>query len=405
MPNVDRYPVVVVSGDTVFRKEIRSLLEEVPFLSIGAEISAPFTHLDAGYWEELKFAGPGYLMLDLDPAREDALRLAAEVSERKPDLKVVAFSRDLSTQTVLASIHAGASEFIPKPVDQKVLMDALLRIRRQFASRAEVQPKSAGRVLTFFSTKGGSGATTVACNAAVALARSTRKSVLLVDLDLMLGELALFLGLKPRYTILDLVSNLHRADEELLKTFVIKHESGVHLLAGPDSPESEGLVGGEQIRRAIQFLRAHYDYVLIDMPNNYYDYVVATLDQADQMFLVCTADLPSLKNIQRSLAIFERLGFAKSRMQVVLNRFEKTDQGIDRGAVERIVGAKLFWSIPNDYPTVIRAINSGIPLSTANHTAISRSFAGLAARLGEGEGESEKEQPRGRKGPFRFLKK
>ena len=404
MSQTEKFPVILVSGDHLFRSEVRHRLADVPFLAMAAEISAPFTQLDAGYWEELKFAGPGYLMVDLDASRQDGLRLIADITERKPELKVMAFSSDVAADKLLEAIRSGASEFIHKPVDGKVLMDALLRVRRQFAPRAEAHARSAGRVLTFFSTKGGSGATTVVCNAAVSLARSTGKRVLLLDLDLQLGELALFLGLKPRYTVLDLLSNLHRADQALLETFVVKNESGVDLLAGPDAPETEAMVGGEQIRQALQFLRAHYDFILVDMPNNYYDYVIATLDQADQMFLVCTADLPSLKNIQRTLAIFEKLGFAKTQMHVVLNRYDGHEEGVDRGAVERIAGRQVFWAIPNDYPTVIRSINSGIPLVTTNGTAIARSFVGLADEIGGG-GESRKDGEKARRNPFRFLLK
>jgi pilus assembly protein CpaE len=392
----EKFPALLVSSDLAFREELKRLLSSVPFLSPGPEIGSPLPQVDADIWEELRFAGPGCLMVDLDPAREDALRLVAEVSERKPELKIIAFSSEVAADKILEAIRSGASEFIAKPVEDKVLMEALRRLRRHLTPRAAQAPRSAAKVLTFFSTKGGSGATTVACNAAVSLARMG-KSVLLLDLDLQLGELALFLGLKPRYTILDLVSNLHRADEALLKTFVVKHESGVHLLAGPDAPEREGVVGGDQIRKAIQFLREHYEYVVIDTPNNYYDYVVATLDVADRMFLVCTADLPSLRNIQRTLAICEQLGFAKNRMHVVLNRYEKTEQGVDRSSVERIAG-KVFWSIPNDYPTVIRSINSGIPLANMNHTEIARSFRGLAREIGGGEDRKEEE-----KGPRKIL--
>jgi pilus assembly protein CpaE len=390
MSQAENVPVLLVSSDLAFREDLKRRLASVPFLTQGAEIGTPFGQLDAGTWEELKLAGPGCLMVDLDPAREEALRLVAEVAERKPELRIVAFSSDGAADKILEAIRSGAAEFIPKPVDDKVLMDALLRLRKHVTPRATPAAGKTGQVLSFFSTKGGSGATTVVCNAAVSLARMG-KSVLLLDLDLQLGELALFLGLKPRYTVLDLLANLHRADEALLKTFVIKHESGVHLLAGPDAPEAEPLVGGDQIRKAIKFLREHYEYVLIDMPNNYYDYVVATLDQADRVFLVCTADLPSLKNIQRTLGIFEKLGFGKSRMHVVLNRYEKGDEGVDRSAVERIAG-KVFWSIPNDFHTVIRSINSGIPLATTNHTEIARSFRGLAQEIGGGARAKEGEK-------------
>jgi pilus assembly protein CpaE len=396
MSNPETFPVVLVSGDRAFREELRNSLSGVPFLTLGAEISAPFRQLEAGYWEELKLPGPGYLMVDLDPARADALQLIAEVAERKSELKTIAFSSESTGPAILEAMRSGAAEFIHKPVDPKVLMDALLRVRRHFAPRG-VPAQGAAKVLTFFSTKGGSGATTVACNTAVALARRTGKPVLLLDLDLQLGELALFLGVEPRYTVLDLLSNMHRADEALLKTFVVKHETGVHLLAGPDAPDTETIIGGEQIRKAIQFLRQHYEYVLIDMPNNYYDYVVATLDQADAMFLVCTADLPSLKNVQRSFTIFEKLGLSRNRVHIVLNRHDKTGQGIDRGTIERIAG-KVFCSIPNDYAAVIRSINSGVPLASASGTEIARSFARLAEEIAGGASRPEVER-----GPRRLL--
>ncbi len=398
MSNAEAVPVRLVSSDLAFREDLKRRLANIPFLALDAVIGTPLASLDAK--KELTFAGPGCLLVDLDPSREDALRLIAEVTERTPGLRVVAFGSEVAADKILDAIRSGASEFIPKPIDDKVLMDAVLRLRRQIVGRAPEPPRAA-KVFTFFSTKGGSGATTVACNAAVSLARMG-KSVLLLDLDLQLGELALFLGLKPRYTILDLISNLHRADDALLKTFVVKHESGVHLLAGPDAPEREGLVNGDQVRQAIEFLREHYEYVVIDMPNNYYDYVVSTLNQADRMFLVCTADLPSLKNIQRTLATFEKVGFGRSRMHVVLNRYEKSDTGVDRSAVERIAG-KVFWSIPNDYPTVMRSINSGVPLASTNHTEIARSFRGLALEIGGGG--SAKDDEKGSRKLLGFLSK
>ena len=400
MSQAENVPVLLLSSALAFREDLKRRLSAISFLAPATEIGGPAGAFDVAR-EELKLAGPSCLMLDLDPSRDEALRLIAELAEKRPEVRVVAFSSDVGADKILEAVRGGAAEFISKPADDKVLMDALLRLRRHFAPRAPQTPPGAAQVLTFFSTKGGSGATTVACNAAVSLARMG-KSVLLLDLDLQLGELSLFLGLKPRYTVLDLIANLHRADEALLKTFVMKHESGVHLLAGPDSPEKEGVVGGEQIRKAIQFLREHYQYVLIDMPNNYYDYAVGTLDQADRMFLVCTADLPSLKNIQRTLGIFEKLGFARSRMHVVLNRFEKGDEGVDRNAVERVAG-KVFWSIPNDYPTVIRSINSGIPLASTNHTEIARSFRGLAQEIGGGA--TRKDEEKGSRKILGFLSK
>jgi pilus assembly protein CpaE len=124
------------------------------------------------------------------------------------------------------------------------------------------------------------------------------------------------------------------------------------------------------------------------------------LDQSDQVFLVCTADLPSLKNIQRTIGVLEKLGVPRNRLQVLLNRFDRAQQGVDRNAVERIAGREIFASIPNDYPTVMRSINSGIPLASTNHTEIARSFAELTQRLGENRPRTA---PKERRNPLAFL--
>jgi pilus assembly protein CpaE len=393
-------PVTLVGGLAPFHAELSRHLAQVPFLAAPTELPGPLPRVDVGSWDALELEGPGYVLVDVDPAPREAFRLIATVAERRPDLRVVAFGADASAERILEAVRSGASEFVPKPVDERVLLDALLRLRRHVAPRTEAVAKPAARVLSFFSAKGGTGSTTVATNVAVSLARNQGKSVLLVDLDLQLGEAALFLGLKPRYSLVDLVSNLHRTDEALLKTFVVKHESGVHLLAGPDAPDSGAAVGAEQIGRALQLLRSQYDYLVLDVPNNALEYVYAVLDQSDQIFLVCTADLPSLKNIQRTIGMLEKLGVPKNRLQVLLNRYDRAQQGVDRNAVERIAGREIFASIPNDYPTVMRSINSGIPLASTNHTEISRSFAELTQRLGESRPRAA---TRERKNPLAFL--
>jgi pilus assembly protein CpaE len=400
-PEAESLPVTLVGGLAPFHAELSRHLAQVPFLAAPTELPGPLPRVDVGSWDALELEGPGFVLVDLDPAPREAFRLIATVAERRPDLRVLAFGADASAERILEAVRSGASEFIPKPVDERVLGDALLRLRRQVAPRTEAVAKPLARVLSFFSAKGGTGSTTVATNVAVSLARNQGKSVLLVDLDLQLGEAALFLGLKPRYSLVDLVSNLHRTDEALLKTFVVKHESGVHLLAGPDAPDAgTPAVGAEQIGRALQLLRAQYDYLVLDVPNNALEYVYAVLDQSDQVFLVCTADLPSLKNIQRTIGVLEKLGVPRNRLQVLLNRFDRAQQGVDRNAVERIAGREIFASIPNDYPTVMRSINSGIPLASTNHTEIARSFAELTQRLGENRPRTA---PKERRNPLAFL--
>ena len=393
--------VTLLSDDADFQYQVGCIVAGMPFAALGDPVDVPTATSEADFWSALESSAPGCVIVDLDSASTDGLRLVSEIVERNPATRVIASSREVSTERVLQTIRSGATEFLPKPVDDGLLTDALLRIRRLFASRDEAPPKNLGRVVTFFSVKGGSGVSTIACNTAVTLARQKQKSILLVALNLRFGELALFLGLQPRWTVLDLVANLHRVDEALLQTLVTRHDSGVHLLAAPDGLEVRHAVPGDEIRRALRFLRGHYDVLVLDLPNNDYDYLVAILDQVTDLFLVCTPDLPSLKNIQRTADALTALSFPGERLHVVVNRHHRNDFGVGLQAVERMVGGKLSGTIPNDYPAVIRAINSGIPVVTTNHSALARSFGDLAARiLGDAAGDAPANGSRPR---FAFL--
>src|SRR4029453_17855687 len=207
--------------------------------------------------------------------------------------------RDLS----LAAMRAGVADYLHKPAQPDLLRGALGRIGQSMGSRAKQveEERPDGQIFAFFSPKGGSGSTTVATNLAVVLRQLTGKKTLLVDLDLELGETALMLGMRPRFNFVDLVQNFHRMDADLLASFIERHDSGVDLLSAPYHPEKAEMGSGDLIRRILLFLRQHYDYVVVDTSKSFSQATLATFEQADQVFLVTTADLPSLRNIQRGL--------------------------------------------------------------------------------------------------------
>jgi pilus assembly protein CpaE len=202
----------------------------------------------------------------------------------------------------------------------------------------------------------------VATNLAIHLHRLTGKKVLLVDLDLELGEIALFLGTQPRFNFVDLVRNFHRMDAELLASYIEAHSSGVHLLSAPYHPEKVEAVDGDQIRAILSFLKQHYDYVVVDTSKSFSPATLASFEQADQIYFVSNIDLPSLRNIKRCLPLLERVtGGVENRVRLVVNRFNSANE-ITLDEVEKTLGIKVFWKLANDYEVVMRSINSGEPL-------------------------------------------
>jgi pilus assembly protein CpaE len=231
-------------------------------------------------------------------------------------------------------------------------------------------------------------------NCAVELARVTKKPTAIVDLKPCLGEVALFLGVRPRFTVLDAIENLHRLDREFLRELMARHKSGLDILAGSeqfDRPNAQDAVGVEELLRVLGKL---YDYIVIDTGNLINACAVAALYAADTVFLVANPDVPSIRNAQRLVDRVRQLGAGSERIRVLLNR--TTDQHlIAPKQIETALGYGIHHSFSSDYKTVSAALNSGVPLTLTNHSEISAQFGSFTKNLlGLEEAKAEPERRR-----------
>jgi pilus assembly protein CpaE len=231
-------------------------------------------------------------------------------------------------------------------------------------------------------SKGGSGATTVAVNLALAL-QSAHGGTALVDLA-PLGHASLHLNLKPLFTVADAIRNLHRLDSSLLESFMTRHADGLQLLAGASVPAAVEPSTAE-FARLFDMLVNHYRYVVVDTSSRLDGATRLVSNLSEMVLLVAHADVASLWSAGRVLQYLGESG-GRERIRLVLNRFRKVP-GFAESDAESATGAKLLWRIPNQYIAVSAAIDRGIPLMNQNHTEIARSFAGLAALLTQDDDE------------------
>jgi pilus assembly protein CpaE len=375
----------IISTDPAFRAMLVPLLaEQGRGIALAAEITVPFIDIGDEQIRRLREVRPELIFIDLEKDAEVGIKLAQFLADQQPSRQFVAAGPVLAPELLLEAMRAGITEYLPKPVTREALLPALERMQRKLGVAAGVAAREPGKVMTFFSAKGGSGATTVATNLAIHLQQLTGKKTLLVDLDLELGEIALFLGVQPRFNLVDLVRNFHRMDAELLASYIERHKSGVHLLSAPYHPEKVESVTGEQIRTILQFLKQHYDYVVVDTPKTFTPATLAAFEQADQIYLVSNVDLPSLRNIKRCLPLLDRLtgGHMSERVRLVINRHNSSANEISLAEVERTLGLPIFWKLGNDYETVIRSINTGEPLILdARVSEFARDLKALGAEL------------------------
>jgi pilus assembly protein CpaE len=356
-------PSAVISTDAGFREALRKALAASRHpITVAVEIDAAFTAIGDKQLKQLRDAKPVIVFVDLEADPSLGVRLVQFLADSQPDLRFVAAGAAPSPDLLMSAMQAGVSEYLTKPVTQESLAGALERMERKLGGVAGAAQEP-GKLLVFFSAKGGSGSTTVASNLAIHLHQLTDKRVLLADLDLELGEIALFLGVQPRFNFVDLVNNFHRLDAELLASYIERHESGVHLLSAPFHPEKVEAVGGDQIRQILKFLKQNYDYIVVDTPRSFSPAAMAAFEQADAIYIVTAVDLPSLRNIKRSLPLLERItgGKLKERVRLVVNRYHP-DNVISVDEVHRTLGLGVHWKLSNDYETVINSINAGAPL-------------------------------------------
>ncbi len=283
---------------------------------------------------------------------------------------VVASSSD--PELILQAMRAGANEFFVWPPPDDTFHAA---IRRSAARRDAAQgAKPNATTLVFFGAKGGAGTTTVAVNCGVEIARLSRRSTVIVDLKPGLGEAALFLGVRPKYSLLDALDNLHRLDREFLRELAVKHKSGLEILAGSDNFDRPGGADSGAVEELFGLLARQYDYVLVDAGSQINSIAVAALYTADTTFLVCNPDLPSIRNAQRLLDRIRQLGASGDRVRIVLNRAAEPYL-IPPKQIESALGRPIHQTFPSDYKTVSTALNSGVPLALSGSSDIAEEFA------------------------------
>jgi pilus assembly protein CpaE len=372
----------LISSDRGFREMVKDVfLSHEGWTAPALEITAPFESFGEEQVRALRQLHPDLVILDIAEAPDLGVKFAQFLSETTQGIRFIAAGPLLQPEHMLAAMRAGVVDYLPKPVTSEAFHAALGRIRHFAGNGGKDAIKQPGQVYAFYSPKGGAGTTTTATNFAVILQRLTGKRTLLVDLDLELGEIALLLGVQPRFNFVDMVQNFHRMDAELLASYIERHESGVHLLSAPYQPEKAEIVTGDEIRRILQFLRKHYEYVVVDTSKSFSPATLASLEQADLAFIVTNVDLASLRNLQRGLPLLKRmLGRGESHIRLVVNRYHP-ENDISLEDVQRTVGLPVFGTLSNDYEGVIHSISTGKPIVLNGNSKFSRDMKVLGARV------------------------
>jgi pilus assembly protein CpaE len=287
---------------------------------------------------------------------ENSLAFISRVAKECPATAIISAAVNPSPDLILRSMRAGGRDFLRLPIINEEFETVLGRTT-EFCAGHVAPPKKKGRMIAVFSSKGGCGTSFIATN----IAASTSAPTALVDLNLQAGDLPLFLGVEPRYSIADLVEGRERLDDALIKSLVTPYSSNLSFVAAPKNADSADEIEPEHIFEVLNHLRECYEYVVLDPQHTFDSITLSALDQADDIVLVLSLDIPAIRSTQRALEIFDRLGYPRKKVRIVVNRWSKQID-LDLRQVERFLGEPVIGFVPSDYQTAVGSINMGQPL-------------------------------------------
>ena len=303
---------------------------------------------------------------------DDALALVTELAAA--EVPVAALHLNNQSDLILRSFRCGASEFLFVPIAPNDLLEAFERLLRKSAP----QTKNArpGKVWAVMPAKPSFGATTVSCNLAVRMRQALRRPVLLADMDTLLGSVAFSLKLKSAFSFIDVVNHDAQIDNDLWKKIIVPYEE-VDVLLGPDVPrfEDPALPGMPSF---LQYVRHSYAAVLLDSPGPLSEWQLSLARSADEVLLITTNELPAVHATLRAIQMLGYAGAERNRIRLIVNRYEK-ENGLTREAIETAVKLEVFWTLPNDYAPVQKAVLDGKMVSA--HSRLGEAIDELAQRL------------------------
>ena len=396
--------LILVSKQSTAGRTLREYLGTDPELDLLAELSNADEAL-----EKVDLLSPNILLIHAGDSDTDAVSLAERVIQRKPRTFVILLMQSLTLERMQMANAAGCHNIAPFPTNAKALCDFVHRVHNTENDRITALDTNeratwSSKIITVYGAKGGLGKTTIATNLAIMLAKQ-KKKVCLIDLDLLFGDVHIFMDVEPKETISDLMQERFSNSIDGVRTFMAVHSTGIHLLCAPKTPEYAETVSGERIQSLLALLRSYYDYILIDTAVNFSDPTLAALEASTTILFLTGLDVSTLKNSKMAMSILESLG-QKKKVRVIINRAVEINS-ITVSDVQRIVDAPILARIPSDYLVAVAALNQGQPFAqSAPKAKLSLAIGDIAEKIitGNDQFDLQKLTPRERRALMKRYK-
>jgi pilus assembly protein CpaE len=391
--------IAIVDPDDATRGALKSTLLGLDTVWLEAECSRY-----AFFSDVVTQTNPDVGLINLDSDPDAGVKLVEKMAHTHPEVALLVTSSSTDGSLILRSMRAGAKEFLTQPMKPEELAAAVHRIARSKFGASNSRGQSGCKVITVAGATGGVGATSLAVNLGCALASNPSNSVVLVDLDLAVGDADVFLDTIPEYTLSDVAQNVSRLDFTLLKRSLTKHSSGLYLLPRPVALEDARHISTDDLQRMFGLLKATFTHLIIDTSKSYTKLDMFAMEMATDILMVTQLDLPCLRNVVRLMMAFGQTEGLKDKLRVIVNRVGHGTGQISVRKAQDTLGHEIYWQLPNDYRVMVEVRNNGVPLiEQAPKAMITQSIGQLAAALNGEDGTTGENEPASKKASWLGL--
>jgi pilus assembly protein CpaE len=384
--------VLIVDDIPETRENLRKLLFfEADIEVVGAANSGEEGISMAG---ELK---PDIVLMDINMPGIDGITASEAITQQVPFTQIIMMSVQGEADYLRRSMLAGAREFLIKPFSSDELISSIRRVHELGATRRHAMPSQEaagpskvdkeraspeqGKVIAFFSPKGGVGCSTLAINLAIAIHKAQGARVVLLDSSLQFGDIAVLLNLQATRSLADLAPHVDELDQDLLDHVALPHQSGIRALLAPPRPEMADLIAPGVLNSILERLRRLHDYIIIDTSSTLADTTLTVLDVADRVILVTTPEIPAIKNTKLFFEVTEALEYPPGKTLLILNKAER-HSNIRAEDIQASIKHPVAAQLPLDERTATLAANQGVPfMMTAANTPLGQAVMALARQV------------------------
>ena len=365
--------VFILDKNEQSRNITKSFIEGLEFI----ENIEVFDNYKQGY-EAIKNSQNSIVIMDISEEFAELNDIADNI--KLCTSKIIITSLDYSTNTIIKALRLGAKEFLPKPI----LKDDLIRVLTMLNSVSAENDISQSKIISVYSNKGGIGKTTIAVNLAAELARVTKDKVALIDLNLQLGDISTFLNLNPPFDVNYVMRKIvDKSEDILIKGFEKYKDTSLYILADPSYIEQSESITPAMVTTLFAALKKIFSYIVIDMSSSIDPISLKILDSSDWILFTTIVNIPAIRNAQRCLNLFRSRKYPKDKVKIIINRY-MDNYAINLEDIENTLGGTIYWKIPNNYFTIMEAINKGETITEINAKSnIGNSFRDFATRVSD----------------------